>query len=147
MNNQNNPYPDVSDQPLLGNQQRPPQPQPHINNPYPINQPQNQGYMPNNQGYQRILIHIQHRPHLPSILILSPIHTTKDLSLILHFLEQDWCVQFAEDRLITSQRKYQEGWHGYGVSACSFSQEFAAVFLSALIPVWTPNWFAWSVNV
>ena len=55
MNNQNNPYPDMSDQPLLNNQNRPPPQNQHINNPYPINQPQNQGYMPPQQGYQRTI--------------------------------------------------------------------------------------------
>ena len=43
MSNQNNPYPEVADSPLLGNQNRQPQNQGWGQ--------QNQGYAPQNQGY------------------------------------------------------------------------------------------------
>ena len=45
MNNQNNPYPEVSNQPLLGNQ--------HSGQ---LNQGYNQGYMPPNNYQQRTYI-------------------------------------------------------------------------------------------
>ena len=79
MNNQNSPYPDVSDQPLIGNQRNQ-----QANNPYPANQnqgyqPQNQGYAPPNQGYMpRNYSLIQHH-----LLHLSPIPTTTIKGLLL----------------------------------------------------------------
>ena len=52
MNNQNNPYPDIGNQPLLGNQHHP-----------NYQQQPNQGYVPPHQHYPRIYALIQH-PHL-----------------------------------------------------------------------------------
>lgn len=159
MNNQNNPYPDMSDQPLMGNQNQQPQPQPPINNPYPLNQQQNQGYMPPHQHFPRNSYLTQLLPlplPSPKTTTLSPTptttkirdstptrvkgssHPTMDTSQ-----GEASCAPSAEDRLTISPRRFQEEWLGSGASASSSLQAYSAAFPSAWTHAWIQSWCAW----
>ena len=149
MNNQNNPYPDLSNQPLVNNQQG------------PIPQQNNQGYMPPQQNqYQRNFCLMQLLPLLP---LTTPIRVslpetretrdlcqeTRDSCLTKEewFLDGVWCVRCVVGRLTTSPRRCREEWPISGVSACLSSRVSAAAYLSAWIPVSTLSWCVWFVSV
>ena len=162
MNNQNNPYPDMSDQPLMGNQNQQPQAQPPINNPYPINQQQNQGYMPPHQHFPRNSCITQLLPLLlpsPTTTTLNPTPTTTKIrdstptrvkGLCHPIMDTSQgeasCVPFAEDRPITSPRRCQEEWPGSGASASSSSQAYSAASPSVWTHAWIQSWCAWSAS-
>ena len=147
MNNQNNPYPDMADQPLMGNQNQQPQAHPHINNPYPINQQQNQGYMPPHQNFPRNSCPTQPLPLLlPSLTTttLSPTPTTTKIRdttptrgkgschpIMVTSQGEASCAPFAEDRPTTSPRRCQEESPGSGASASSSSRASSAASPSA----------------
>lgn len=146
MSNQNNPYPDVTNQPLLNNQQG-----------YGI--PQNQGYIPpqGNQGYIPSITHFiqtittDHHP-LPNPTLITKDITREDKALFqikeakASFQEEDFCVPSVGGRLIISQERSLEESLGFGVLGCLSSLESAAAFPSVWIAAKTQSWSAWCAS-